>query len=60
MHYINFLSQDFSRKFKKYLNKNSPITGYGLHSKFNLKSWEGKMANFHLIFKMDENIKEKV
>ena len=25
------------KKFQKYLNKKSPITGYGLHSKFNLK-----------------------
>ena len=25
------------KKIQKYLNKKSPITGYGLHSKFNLK-----------------------
>ena len=34
---------DFDKKFQKYLNKNSPKTGYRLHSKV---KWEAKSPGY--------------
>ena len=31
------MKKEREKKNQKYMNKKSPITGYGLHSKFNLK-----------------------
>ena len=39
-------------KFQKYLNKKSPITGYGLHSKFNLKDAAKYSRSWGKVYKM--------